>query len=46
MEEPTEAPSKDRRDIIKGAAPAADTFTIHLNRSVGKKTKVAWFLLG
>ncbi|MEP6758131.1 MAG: twin-arginine translocation signal domain-containing protein [Actinomycetota bacterium] len=27
-------------------APAADTFTIFLNKSVGKKTKVAWFLLG
>lgn len=27
-------------------APAADTFTIYLNKSVGKKTKVAWFLLG
>jgi hypothetical protein len=27
-------------------APAGDTFAIYLNKSVGKKTKVAWFLVG
>jgi hypothetical protein len=27
-------------------SPSTDTFTIYLNKTVGKKTKVAWFLLG
>lgn len=27
-------------------AAAADTFTIYLNKAVGKKTKVGWFLIG
>jgi hypothetical protein len=27
-------------------SPSTDTLTIYLNKAVGKKTKVAWFLLG